>query len=91
MQPLPLRLLSKPQRRGCTDSGHLSAAIKSYARAEWDHCEVEGIDSSLYSVENGHVDLPDVPGFGLKLDEEIFQAAVAAEGGVSVQGAGFQP
>ena len=42
-------------------------------------------------MDNGHVDLPDVPGFGLKLDEEIFQAAVAADGGVSVQGAGFQP
>ena len=37
---------------------------------------------SLYAVADGHVDLPDVPGFGLALDEGVFQAAVVAEDGV---------
>ena len=40
---------------------------------------------SLYSVADGHVDLPDVPGFGLALNEGVFQAAVASEDGVIVR------
>ena len=41
--------------------------------------------------DDGYVTVPDAPGFGLKLDEEIFLAGVAAEGCLSVEWAGFQP
>lgn len=48
-------------------------------------CQVvtPGIDASAYSIEGGYVSIPDVPGFGLVLDEAIFKAAVEAETGRS--------
>ena len=39
-----------------------------------------GLDGSTYQVQDGQVKMPDAPGFGLKLDEEFFQRAVAANG-----------
>ena len=42
-----------------------------------------GIDVSAYTVEGGYVSIPDVPGFGLVLDEAVFKAAVEAETGRS--------
>ena len=64
-------------------SGHLAAAIDGFLFIEWDEVATPGLDGAAYPVEEGHVLLPDAPGFGLKLDEELFRQAVAANGFVA--------
>ena len=61
-------------------SGHLAAAIAGFAFVEWDELSTPGLDSSAYKVDDGHVHIPEAPGFGLKLDESLFRQAVAANG-----------
>lgn len=61
-------------------SGHLAAAVDGFLFVEWDEVTTPGLDGSAYRVEEGQILLPDAPGFGLKLDEEIFQQAVAQNG-----------
>ena len=61
-------------------SGHLAPAAATLAFVEWDECNTPGIDASAYAVNQGTVRLPDVPGFGLRLDDEAFAVAVAAGG-----------
>jgi len=61
-------------------SGHLAAAVDGFLFIEWDEVTTPGLDGSAYRVEEGQVLLPDAPGFGLKLDEALFQQAVAANG-----------
>ncbi len=61
-------------------SGHLAAAIEGFTFVEWDETSTPGIDASAYRVEDGHVLIPDAPGFGLALEEDIFRAAVADGG-----------
>lgn len=57
-------------------SGHLVPAIAGFTFVEYDETTTPGIDSSAYRVEDGQVVIPDAPGFGLKLEEGLFQAAV---------------
>jgi L-alanine-DL-glutamate epimerase-like enolase superfamily enzyme len=59
---------------------HLAAFLKHFTFAEWDHIELDGLDSSGYAIHEGRVQVPDAPGFGLRLDEAIFAQAVAADG-----------
>ena len=61
-------------------SGHLAAAVDGFLFIEWDEVSTPGLDGSAYQVNEGQVLLPDAPGFGLALDEEFFQQAVAANG-----------
>ncbi|MCY3832490.1 MAG: mandelate racemase [Chloroflexi bacterium] len=61
-------------------SGHLAPALKGFTFVEWDETLTPGIDASAYRVEEGQVVIPDAPGFGLALEEDIFRAAVR-EGG----------
>ena len=61
-------------------SGHLAAAIAGFAFVEWDELSTPGLDSSAYKVDDGHVHIPEAPGFGLKLDESLFRQAIAANG-----------
>lgn len=61
-------------------SGHLAAALDGFTFIEWDEVFTPGLDGAAYAVEEGQVLLPDVPGFGLELDEERFQQAVAQGG-----------
>ena len=61
-------------------SGHLAAAVDGFLFIEWDEVSTPGLDGSAYQVKEGQVLLPDAPGFGLALDEEFFQQAVAANG-----------
>ena len=61
-------------------SGHLAAAVDGFLFIEWDEVSTPGLDGSAYLVNEGQVLLPDAPGFGLALDEEFFQQAVAANG-----------
>lgn len=59
---------------------HLASGIKDFAFVEWDEALTPGLDGSGYSIQDGQVAVPNAPGFGLKLDEAIFQEAVAADG-----------
>ncbi|MFN8514023.1 MAG: enolase C-terminal domain-like protein [Chloroflexia bacterium] len=61
-------------------AGHLAAAIQGFSCIEWDEASCPGLDSSAYRVDEGWVTIPDVPGFGLGLDEGLFRAAVEARG-----------
>ena len=61
-------------------SGHLAAAVQGFAFVEWDETDTPGIEASAYRVEAGQVGVPDLPGFGLGLEEDVFRKAVA-EGG----------
>lgn len=61
-------------------SGHLAGAIERYAFVEWDEVTTPGLDASAYRVEKGEAVIPDLPGFGLALEDETFRAAVAQGG-----------
>ena len=65
---------------------HLAAAIQRFEAAEWDEATVPGLDTSAYSIHEGKVNVPDIPGFGLDLDEQVFTRAVQANG-FAVRGA----
>ncbi len=61
-------------------SAHLAPAIRGFTFVEWDETTTPGIDASAYRVEAGHILIPNLPGFGLALDDKVFRAAVAAGG-----------
>lgn len=61
-------------------SGHLAPAVENFAFVEWDELSTPGLDTSAYAVNDGLVSLPDAPGFGLNLDEDLFQQAVKENG-----------
>ena len=61
-------------------SGHLAPAVENFAFVEWDELSTPGLDCSAYSVHDGHVTLPDAPGFGLRLDDNLFKQAVKENG-----------
>ena len=61
-------------------SCHLSAAIQGFEFAEWDEADTPGLDDSGYSISDGLVSVPNSPGFGLNLDEEIYARAVKENG-----------
>ena len=61
-------------------SGHLATALRGFTFVEWDEATTPGIDASAYRVDNGHVVIPDAPGFGLKLEDAVFRQAVADGG-----------
>ena len=61
-------------------SCHLSAAILGFEMAEWDEAIVPGLDGSAYTIVDGWVHVPDLPGFGLELDEAVYAGAVAEHG-----------
>lgn len=61
-------------------AAHLAAACKRFTFVEWDEATVQAIDTSAYRVDDGRVQVPAVPGFGLKLDEDAFRSAVTTNG-----------
>lgn len=61
-------------------SCHLSAAIRGFEFAEWDQADTPGLDDSGYSISDGLVSVPNSPGFGLNLDEEIYAHTVKENG-----------
>lgn len=61
-------------------SCHLAPAAEHFAFVEWDEVSTPGIDSSHYRIEAGLVQVPERPGFGLDLDEEIFTQAIERGG-----------
>ena len=61
-------------------SGHLAGAIDGFAFVEWDHVDTPGLETSAYRLDGGVLTLPSVPGFGVRLDEDVYTAAVADTG-----------
>jgi L-alanine-DL-glutamate epimerase-like enolase superfamily enzyme len=61
-------------------AAHLAGAVRGLTFVEWDEATTPGLDTSGYSISEGSVLVPDTPGFGLGLDEEIFQRAVRETG-----------
>ena len=59
---------------------HLAGAIRNFAYVEWDEATTPGLAAPGYAIENGFVYVPPAPGFGLKLDAQVFGAAVEANG-----------
>jgi L-rhamnonate dehydratase len=59
---------------------HLAARIERFEFVEWDEATVPGLDASAYRISEGMVHVPDLPGFGLQLDEDVFARAVADNG-----------
>ncbi|HWV34198.1 MAG TPA: enolase C-terminal domain-like protein, partial [Thermomicrobiales bacterium] len=59
---------------------HLAAAVDGFEFVEWDQISTPGFDTSAYRIKEGHLEVPDAPGFGLELDAERFRQAVAANG-----------
>lgn len=61
-------------------AGHLAAAIDGFTFIEWDEATNPAIHADSYTVHEGSITLPDQPGFGLMLDEDLFQHAVHEHG-----------
>ena len=59
---------------------HLAGALKNFTYVEWDEVTTPGLDGSAYEICDGHVCVPDAPGFGLHLDEAAFRQAVVTNG-----------
>jgi L-alanine-DL-glutamate epimerase-like enolase superfamily enzyme len=59
---------------------HLAPIIDRFEGVEWDDATVPGLDVTGYTIADGDVQVPDRPGFGLGLDDEIFTAAVDTNG-----------
>ena len=59
---------------------HLAAGIGRFEMVEWDEASVTGLDASAYSITDGQVNVPRLPGFGLQLDDDVFQQAVRDRG-----------
>jgi L-rhamnonate dehydratase len=66
---------------------HIASAVERFTFVEWDEAATPGLDASGYIIENGKVNVPETPGFGLTLDESIFQNAIATGGGTRQSGA----
>lgn len=59
---------------------HLAAGIENFQFAEWDQASTPGLDTSAYSISDGHVNVPSLPGFGLSLDEDLYAEAIRENG-----------
>ncbi len=59
---------------------HLAGAIRQFTFVEWDEAQIAGLDASAYQIQEGHVHVPNLPGFGLRLDANIFAGSVEENG-----------
>lgn len=73
------RVRPAPHHYGCHIGNyaacHLAPALTGFTFAEWDEAATPGIDASAYSIQDGIVHVPNLPGFGLALDDRAFMAA----------------
>ena len=54
-------------------AAHLAAALDRFTLVEWDEAQTPGLDTSGYQIRDGRVDVPETAGFGLALDEALFE------------------
>ncbi|HWE60775.1 MAG TPA: enolase C-terminal domain-like protein [Chloroflexota bacterium] len=59
---------------------HLAPALRGFTYVEWDEATVPGLEAPGYTIAGGAVSVPAVPGFGLNLDELLFQRVIDANG-----------
>jgi L-alanine-DL-glutamate epimerase-like enolase superfamily enzyme len=59
---------------------HLAGAIRGFTFVEWDEATTPGLDATAYTLRDGMIKVPDAPGFGLNLEEAIFDQAVKTNG-----------
>ena len=59
---------------------HLKNGIQNFGFVEWDAAVVPGIDDSSYTIQDGQVQVPNRPGFGLTLDRQVYDSAIKADG-----------
>jgi L-rhamnonate dehydratase len=59
---------------------HLAGAVQRFTFVEWDEATTQGLETSAYTLHEGHVRVPNLPGFGLALDEERWAHAVRDRG-----------
>ena len=59
---------------------HIAPAMERFLFIEWDEVTLPGLDASGYKLIDGIVQVPNVPGFGLELDESYFSKAVKDAG-----------
>jgi L-alanine-DL-glutamate epimerase-like enolase superfamily enzyme len=53
---------------------HVGRAIKNLYMAENDPCSNDILEAEGYEIKDGHCSVPDVPGFGLTINEPEFQS-----------------
>jgi L-alanine-DL-glutamate epimerase-like enolase superfamily enzyme len=79
--------LAAPHHYGTHLGNYIGAQIglslPRFAFVEWDEVTTPGIDASGYKMVDGYAQVPDAPGFGLSLDEDLFGKAVR-EGGFAL-------
>jgi L-alanine-DL-glutamate epimerase-like enolase superfamily enzyme len=61
-------------------TAHLAGIVDGLEFVEWDYAAFDAIDDTAYAIRDGWVDVPSTPGFGLELDANAFEAAVARTG-----------
>ena len=59
---------------------HLAGAIGGLLYVEWDEALVPGLEAPGYSIREGAVSVPALPGFGLELDEQTYRLVVETSG-----------
>ena len=59
---------------------HLAPVIEGFQLAEWDEASTPGLDGSAYTIADGFVTVPNLPGFGLDLDDAAYLTAVSNTG-----------
>jgi L-alanine-DL-glutamate epimerase-like enolase superfamily enzyme len=62
---------------------HLAGAIRGFTYVEWDEATTPGLEARGYSLREGRVEVPDMAGFGLELEDKLFQRHVEAGGFVA--------
>ncbi|WP_284639442.1 enolase C-terminal domain-like protein [Paenibacillus silviterrae] len=55
-------------------------AIEGFMFVEWDEAQIPGIDTSGFTIQEGHITLPETPGFGLHFDEAFYEKQVREQG-----------
>lgn len=64
---------------------HLAPLVRRFEAVEWDEATLEGVNASAYRIVEGYVEVPNLPGFSLTLDESAWQKALS-EGGWEIKG-----
>lgn len=59
---------------------HFAQAVNNFTMGEWDQADLEGIDTSAYSIRDGHIYMKKRDGFCLGLDHERFEHEVQKNG-----------